>query len=99
MSFFTHFSPHVKLTMIVQGSPPPSRRSSLLPVPNAVANRFDTPDSSRVASPTPMRIAPPHKRFMECSVDDLRVSEVGDLLMEYRRLAEGLKAIGGFDEA
>lgn len=85
--------------MIVQGSPPPSRRSSLLPIPNAVANRFDTPDSSRVASPTPMRIAPPHKRFMECSVDDLRVSEVGDLLMEYRRLAEGLRAIGGFDEA
>lgn len=46
-----------------------------------------------------MRIAPPHKRFMECSVDDLRVSEVGDLLIEYRRLAGGLKAMGAFDEA
>jgi hypothetical protein len=35
---------------------------------------------------------------MECAEDDLRVSEVGELLREYRRLVEGVQAMGAFDE-
>jgi len=35
---------------------------------------------------------------MECTADDLRLSEIGELLRDYRRLAEGIRAVGGFDE-
>jgi hypothetical protein len=35
---------------------------------------------------------------MECAEEDLRVSEVGELLREYRRLVESVRAIGGFEE-
>lgn len=35
---------------------------------------------------------------MECNADDLRVSEVRDLLSEYRRVVEGMRALGGFQE-
>ncbi|KDQ50153.1 hypothetical protein JAAARDRAFT_42332 [Jaapia argillacea MUCL 33604] len=89
-----------------KGSPPPSRRSSLLPPgPSSLTNRFDSPVPSRSASPAPfasapitLRIAPPKQRFLECTEDDLRVSEVGELLREYKRLVEGVRALGVFDE-
>lgn len=45
-----------------------------------------------------MRLAPPNRRFLECSEDDLKVSEVRELLREYKRLAEGVRAMGGFEE-
>jgi len=35
---------------------------------------------------------------MECDEGDLRLSEVGELLREYRRVVEGMRAIGGFEE-
>lgn len=35
---------------------------------------------------------------MECTVDELKLSEIGELLREYRRLADGIRAAGGFDE-
>jgi hypothetical protein len=45
-----------------------------------------------------LRLAPPNARFLECAEDDVRVSEVGELLREYRRLVEGVRSVGGFDE-
>jgi len=79
-----------------KGSPPASQRTSLLPpVPT---NRFDTPLSSRPQSLISLRLAPPNRRFVECHEDDLKVSEVSELLQEYKRLVEGVRAIGGFDE-
>ncbi|KAG0701109.1 hypothetical protein DFH29DRAFT_580744 [Suillus ampliporus] len=74
----------------------PITRSSLLAP--AHPTRFDSPASSRAPSPISMRLLAPNKRFMECTEDDLRVSEVGELLREYRRLVEGVRAMGGFDE-
>ncbi|KAH9479835.1 Vacuolar protein sorting-associated protein 9A [Psilocybe cubensis] len=80
------------------GSPPPeSRRSSLLHPQPSVA-RPVSPVSSRAASPIPLRLPPPKQRFLECNPDDLRLSEVGELLREYRRLVEGIRTVGGFDE-
>ena len=32
------------------------------------------------------RIAPPNKRFLECTAGDLKLSEIPDLLQEYRKL-------------
>ncbi len=45
-----------------------------------------------------IRISPPNARFMTCTADDLKVSEVGELLREYKRLAEAVRAMGGFHE-
>ncbi|KAF4611263.1 hypothetical protein D9613_006599 [Agrocybe pediades] len=92
-------------------SPPPeTKRNSLLLQPSTSSVRHeDSPSSSRAASPSPaapgiitsppvraLRLAPPKQRFMECTPDDLRLSEVGELLREYRRLVEGIKAVDGF---
>ena len=66
--------------------------------PAMLRNGNETPSSSRVPSPVPVRIAPPVQRFLECSEDDLRVSEIRDLLREYRRVVEGMRALGGFQE-
>ncbi|KAI0796140.1 hypothetical protein C8Q75DRAFT_745384 [Abortiporus biennis] len=81
-------------------SPPASRRSSLL-VPNVsipTSNRYDSPASSRAASPVAIRISPPNPRFMECTEDNIKVSEVGELLREYKRLVEAVRAMGGFHD-
>ncbi|KJZ74062.1 hypothetical protein HIM_06511 [Hirsutella minnesotensis 3608] len=46
-----------------------------------------------------IKVAPPNKRFLELqSPDDLRLSEVQELLKDYRRLAGALKSLGAFDE-
>lgn len=60
--------------------------------------RAESPESYRAASPVAIRISPPNSRFLECSADDIRVSEVGELLREYRRLVEAVRAMGGFHE-
>ncbi|KAG2113693.1 hypothetical protein DEU56DRAFT_905411 [Suillus clintonianus] len=73
-------------------SPPITRSSLLLPSHH---NRFDSPTSSRAPSPILIRLPAPNKRFMECAEDDLRVSEVGELLREYKRLVECVRAMGG----
>ena len=44
------------------------------------------------------RLAAPNQRFLEAAADDLRLSEVKELLQEYRRVVEGLRAVGGFEE-
>ena len=38
----------------------------------------------------------PKKRFMECSVDELSIGEVRELLSEYRRLVEGVRELDRF---
>lgn len=76
-------------------SPPITRSSLLLPSHH---NRSDSPASSRAPSPISIRLPAPNKRFMECAEDDLKVSEVGELLREYRRLVQGVQAMGAFDE-
>ncbi|OBZ66399.1 hypothetical protein A0H81_13569 [Grifola frondosa] len=83
-----------------KGSPPGSRRSSLLlpPAMPGVLTRYESPVSSRAASPIAIRISPPNPRFLTCSEDDIKVSEVGELLREYKRLAEAVRAMGGFHE-
>ena len=35
---------------------------------------------------------------MECTEDDLKVSEVGELLREYKRMVEAVRAMGGFNQ-
>lgn len=75
-----------------QESPPQSQRSSMHPPGSHV------PTSSGRQTPLPLRLAPPNPRFLECAEDDLKVSEVGELLREYRRLVEAVRAVGGFDD-
>ncbi|KAF8178203.1 hypothetical protein K438DRAFT_1908525 [Mycena galopus ATCC 62051] len=79
---------------LAHGSPPP-------PQPRLLSStRFDTPVSSRPSSPAMigigLRLAPPNPRFLDCAADDLRLAEVAELLREYRRLVEGIRAVGGF---
>ena len=54
--------------------------------------------SSRATSPVAIRITPPNPRFLEATEDDLKISEVGELLREYKRLVEAVRAMGGFHE-
>ena len=75
---------------------PGVERSSLVSVVRKGEN--ETPSSSGPPSPAPVRIAPPVQRFLECDEDDLRLSEVRDLLKEYRRVVDGMRALGGFQE-
>ena len=35
---------------------------------------------------------------MECTEQDIRVSEVDELLREYRRLVDAVRSVGGFQE-
>ncbi|KAI9573913.1 hypothetical protein HD554DRAFT_2166739 [Boletus coccyginus] len=44
------------------------------------------------------RFPPPNRRFVECTEQDIRVSEVGELLREYQRLVEAVRSAGGFQE-
>ena len=91
---------HISLLIILlcmQGSPPTSRRSSLLQPPISQLPHT-TPPPSRPASPSSLRLAPPIQRFVTCTADELRLSEVGELLRDYRRLVEGIRAMSGFDE-
>lgn len=44
------------------------------------------------------QLPPPNRRFMECTEQDIRVSEVGELLREYQRLVEAVRSVGGFQE-
>ncbi|KDN42763.1 hypothetical protein RSAG8_06517, partial [Rhizoctonia solani AG-8 WAC10335] len=85
-------------------SPPPARRTSLLaPVPlvPGPSSATDPSTFSPVGSNAPPRflIPPPIPRFLECSVDDLRLSEVAELLADYKRVAAGMQAMGGFSSS
>ncbi|EJD48228.1 hypothetical protein AURDEDRAFT_113071 [Auricularia subglabra TFB-10046 SS5] len=80
----------------------PSTPSKNVPLPTIHLQTGDSP--ARSQSPVPMaistsRIAPPSQRFMTVNEADLRLGEVGELLREYRRVVEGLRALGGFRES
>ncbi|KAI0369793.1 hypothetical protein BV20DRAFT_336540 [Pilatotrama ljubarskyi] len=81
-------------------SPPGSRRSSLMVPPDGPSGSkmIESPESSRPQSPIAIRISPPNNRFLTCTEDDIKVSEVGELLREYKRLVEAVRAMGGFHE-
>ncbi|KAF9218111.1 hypothetical protein BS17DRAFT_811817 [Gyrodon lividus] len=90
----THMS---GLSRRTQGDAPkansPKGHQSLLLPP---ASRLDGPCAS---SPMVLIHLPaPNRRFLECTEQDLRVSEVGELLQEYRRLVEAVRSIGGFED-
>lgn len=44
-----------------------------------------------------MRAAPAKQRFLEGSAYDLRLSEINELLSEYRRVVAALTALDGFE--
>lgn len=48
---------------------------------------------SNEGEPLPLD-APPIERFLTCTEDELRVSEIGALLRDYRRLAAVISARG-----
>lgn len=86
-------------------SPPPARRTSLLTVAPVVpgpasASATDTSALSPAAASAPrFQIPPPNPRFLECAVEDLKLSEVAELLADYRRIATGMEALGGFSNS
>ncbi|GLB43313.1 putative VPS9 domain containing protein [Lyophyllum shimeji] len=57
-----------------------SQNASLVPPQSPASSRPQSPD---LHIPS---LAPPNQRFMECTAGDLRISEVGELLQDYRRL-------------
>lgn len=66
--------------------------------PESPLGHASEPSTSLIASSISLKLAPPNQRFMECTPDDLRLSEVGELLREYRRLVDEVRAAGGFEE-
>ncbi|KAF5332134.1 hypothetical protein D9611_008124 [Ephemerocybe angulata] len=94
------------LASSVKGSPQNSRSNSLLlqpPSGHQSRRTGESPASSRSPSPIlspppPLRLAPPIQKFVDCNPGDLRLSEIGELLRDYRRLVEGVRAVDGFDE-
>ncbi|KAG8748399.1 hypothetical protein FRC10_005946 [Ceratobasidium sp. 414] len=77
-------------------SPPPAKRTSLL-----VANPFAPPALAEPEAQAPpsvphLQIPPPNPRFLECAVEDLRLSEVAELLADYKRVVAGMQALDGF---
>lgn len=42
---------------------------------------------------------PPVARFLDCAEGDLKISEIPELLAEYRRVVAGLREMGGFQDA
>ncbi|KAG5642107.1 hypothetical protein DXG03_003606 [Asterophora parasitica] len=73
-----------------------SQSSAGLAPPTA---RPHSPAFSRPQTPdVHLHLAPPIQRFVDCQIGDLKLSEVGELLRDYRRLVEGIRAVKGFDE-
>jgi len=66
--------------------------------PESPVGHVSEPSTGLTAPSISLKIAPPKQRFMECTPDDLRLSEVGELLRDYRRLVDEVRAAGGFEE-
>ncbi|KAJ7594616.1 hypothetical protein C8J56DRAFT_927206 [Mycena floridula] len=87
-------------------SPASSVRSATLPSTRTHVNEVFDLGTSRPVSPNPvpeekaiapsLSLSPPNSRFLECAAGDLRISEVEQLLLDYRRLVEGIQQINGF---
>ncbi|KAF8199053.1 hypothetical protein BJ912DRAFT_950728 [Pholiota molesta] len=75
----------------MKGAESSSHRASLLQPGSLPMTRpgGGSPYSSRAASPA---LPSPPLRWRR------RISEIGDLLREYRRLVEGIRSVGGFEE-
>ena len=69
-----------------------------VPRSSALLMTTDANTTSRPSSPMPFDRSAPIRRFLECSLDDLRMSEIPELLRDYRRLADILSSIGAFGE-
>ncbi|KAJ8516880.1 hypothetical protein ONZ45_g5866 [Pleurotus djamor] len=83
----------------LKGSPPSRRPSILPPSYTSGSQRLESPVYSGPPSPAgSLRLAPPNERFMSCSDGDLKILEVAELLKDYRRLVNGIRAAGGFVE-
>lgn len=82
-----------------QDSSPASRRSSLLiaPPPTSLPHP-ESPQLSRPHTPVSLKIPPPNPRFATIAEDDLKISEIPELVRDYKRLVEAIRSIGGFDE-
>jgi len=74
---------------------PKGHQSLPLPPVSRVDGLVSFPSPSPMMS---MQLPPPNRRLLECTEQDIKVSEVGELLQEYRRLVEAVRSIGGFDE-
>lgn len=102
MSTLSRFSRSPPGGSLRKPSPPPARRASLLTAGLFVPGPNSSIDP-QAPSPSPMtglgprlQIPPPNPRFLECTIDDLKVSEVAELLADYRRIAAGMQVLGGF---
>jgi hypothetical protein len=102
MSNLTRFSKSPPGGGLRKPSPPPARRTSLLTAAPFVTTSTSSDVqalSPAVSSATHLQIAPPNPRFLECGVGDLKLSEVAELLADYRRIAAGMQALGGFSNS
>lgn len=98
MSTLSRFSKSPPGGGLRKPSPPPARRKSLLAAtPLAPTFPAEAPALSPTTSSAPrLQIPPPNPRFLECTVEDLRLAEVAELLADYRRVVVGMQALGGF---
>lgn len=55
-------------------------------------------DTSLAPPASSTRVLPPNTRFLECSADDLKLSEIPALLAEYKRMVDALKARDAFQD-
>jgi hypothetical protein len=73
-----------------KGSPASSRRVSAVIDPSTSGQTITGPPSAH-------KIAPAKKRFLECNAYDMRLSEINELLGEYRRVVGALNDLNGFE--
>ena len=78
-------------------TPVSSRTSS--PVPGSLPASRPTIPHPQMSSPSTQlpTLPKPNKRFLECSADDLKVSEIPELLAEYRKLVDSVRLLGVLD--
>lgn len=77
-------------------TPLSSRTSS--PVPGSMpASRPAILQASSSPSTHISALPKPNRRFLECSADDLKMSEIPELLAEYRKLVESARSLGILD--
>ncbi|KAG9312788.1 hypothetical protein JVU11DRAFT_6202 [Chiua virens] len=86
-------------------SAPPRRRKRLSDLTDrlthgmaGMSRRVQGSEGRGMATTLSGRLPPPNRRFVECTEQDIRVSEVGELLREYQRLVEAVRSMGGFQE-
>jgi hypothetical protein len=66
--------------------------------PHVVLSSLSHEASGGTPEPAITRIAPPKRRFLDCKAYDLRLSEINELLIEYKRVVDALYALDVFEE-